>query len=347
MAMKKTSLLLLPVIILAACNSNRNIPDVSNIKVNTDVERFDEAFFGIDTNVLDNSLNDVNRKFPEFLTAYLQTIVGVTDTSGIKTFFRLHKPVFDSSQKIYKDFDPVKKQLEDGFRYIKYYFPSYRLPARIIPIVGPMNSIEDMAKMSNGDFTPIFIGPDFVGISLQFYLGNNFSLYHDEYFINKVAPLYRSRRFTKEYIAADVMKVVADDIFPDKSKTKPLIEQMIEKGKQWWLIDKFLPEIADSVKTGYTQKQLNWCLENEGLIWGYIIKNENLYTVEPSTIQTFIGEGPFTQGFSQEDSPGNLGPWIGWQIVKKYEESNTGLKPEEMMQASAKQILEQAKYKPK
>ena len=37
-----------------------------------------------------------------------------------------------------------------------------------------MNSIEDMAKMANGDFTPNFIGPDFLGISLQFYLGKIF-----------------------------------------------------------------------------------------------------------------------------------------------------------------------------
>ena len=45
-----------------------------------------------------------------------------------------------------------------------------------MPVVGPMNSIDDMAKMANGDFTPNFIGPDFLGISLQFYLGKNFSL---------------------------------------------------------------------------------------------------------------------------------------------------------------------------
>jgi len=216
-----------------------------------------------------------------------------------------------------------------------------------MPLVGPMNSIEDMAKMTNGDFTPNFIGPDLLGISLQFYLGKDFSLYKNEYFINNVVPLYRSRRFAREYIVADVMKLIADDIFPDKSNTRPLIEQMIEKGKQWWLIDKFLPETADSVKTGYTQQQLDWCRENEGLIWSYIIKNEDLHTVDPVTIQSYIGEGPFTQGFSQEFSPGNLGPWIGRQIVKQYAANNDSMKPEEIMKATPKQILEQAKYKPK
>jgi hypothetical protein len=207
--------------------------------------------------------------------------------------------------------------------------------------------MNDLAKMANGDLTPNFIGPDFIGISLQFYLGKNFSLYNEEYFINNVVPRYRSRRFSREYIVAEVMKLVADDLFPDKSNTRPLIEQMIERGKHWWLIGKFLPQTPDSIRTGYTTQQLQWCEENEGLIWSHLIKNENLYDLTPATIQTYIGEAPFTQGFSQESSPGNLGPWIGLQIVKKFAGSQSGMKPEDVMKTSPKRILEEAKYKPR
>jgi hypothetical protein len=262
-----------------------------------------KRFFGIDTTNIDKSIQELNRTYPAFLQPFLQTIVGVNDAAGIKTFFRLHKPVFDSAQKKYNNFDPVKKDLENAFRHVKFYFPSYKLPSQIIPIVGPMNSIDDMAKMTNGDYSPDFIGPGFVGISLQFYLGKDFSFYKADYFISNVAPLYRSRRFDQEYITTDVMKVISDDLFPDKSNTMSLIDQMIEKGKQWWLLDKFLPDTPDSIKTGFTKKQLQWCEENEGLIWSYIIKNEDLHTINPVTIQTYIGEAPFTQGFSQEYSP--------------------------------------------
>ena len=248
---------------------------------------------------------------------------------------------------MYKDFSPVEKELQQAFKYVKYYFPSYKLPQTIMTVIGPMNTREDLARMANGDYSPNFIGPDFIGISLQFYLGSNFSLYNTEYFINNVAPLYRSRRFSKEYIAADVMKLVTDDIFPDKSNTKPLVEQMIEKGKQWWLLDKLMPDTQDSIKTGYTQHQLDWCKANEGLIWSTIIKNENLYSLQPATIQTYIGEAPFTSVFSQEDSPGNIGAWIGWQMVKKFEEAKPDMKIDAIMQAPAKQILEEGKYKPK
>ena len=345
--MKKSALLLMIIFALISCNDKEGGPDVSNIRVALAVNRFDEAFFEMDTSNLDRSIQALHKSYPEFLQPFLENIVGVIDAAGIKTFYRLHKQTFDSAQEKYKNIEPVKKDLENAFRHVKFYFPSYKTPAQIITVLGPMNSIDDMARMTNGDYTPNFIGPDFLGISLQFYLGKDFSLYKTEYFINNVAPLYRSRRFDREYIAADVMKVVADDLFPDKSNTMSLIDQMIEKGKQWWLIDKFLPDTPDSIKTGYTKKQLQWCEDNEGLIWSYIIKNEDLHTVNPVTIQTYIGEAPFTQGFSQEYSPGNLGPWIGLQIVKKFAANNIHLNPGNMMTTSAKQILEEAKYKPK
>lgn len=346
--MKKISLFLLLSAALAACTNNKkNIPDVSDIRVSLAVQRFDQDFFSIDTLQLNTSLSRLQHKYPVLLGPFLETVIGVTDTSGVKAFFRLHKPLYDSAQTIYADFDPVRSQLEEAFRYVKHYFPGYRQPATIIPVLGPMNSMQDLARMGNGDYTPNFMGDGFTGISLQFYLGGNFSLYSNEYFINNVAPRYRSRRFSREYITADVMKLVVDDLFPDRSAGRSLIEQMIEKGKQWWLLDHFLPRAADSVKTGYTQRQLNWCRENEGLIWSFIMKNETLQSVNPATIQTYIGEGPFTSVFPQEDSPGNIGAWIGWQIVSKFAEKKPELKPEQVMQTPAEQVLEKAKYKPK
>lgn len=345
--MKRIGIFLLLATSIISCNDKDSSPDVSGIKVDLEVKRFDQDFFSLDTLQTTQSLAGLQSKYPGFLPFFLQQVVGVTDPEGVRTYYRLYKPIYDSSQKIYRDFSSIEKQLEDAFRRVKYYFPSYNLPATIMPIIGPMNSREDLARMGSGEYTPDFMGPDFIGISLQFYLGSDFSLYNTEYFINNIAPLYRSRRFAREYIVADVMKLVVDDIFPDKSNTRPLIEQMIEKGKHWWLLDKFLPALPDAAKTGYTTDQLEWCRQNEGLIWSYIIKNEDLYSVSPATLQTYIGEAPFTSVFSQESSPGNIGAWVGWQIVKKYEASKSGLNPEQVMKASAKEILEEGKYKPK
>jgi hypothetical protein len=346
--MKKICIGLLVSAFFIGCNNNNNnAPDISGINVSLELQRFDEDFFKMDTMAVDKSLGQLELKYPDFAPLFFQNILGVTDPTSIKTYYRLYHPVYDSSQKIYSDFDGVKKQIEQALKYVKHYYPSYKTPARIRTIVGPMNSMQDFAVMGNGDYTPDFLGQDFIGISLQFYLGRDFSLYNTEYFLNNVAPAYRSRRFTKDYIISDVMKLITEDIFPDKSKGKPLLDQMIEKGKQWWMLDKFLPGIPDTIKTGYTKQQLDWCNKNEGLIWSYLTKNEELHSITPSTIQIYIGEAPFTQGFSQELSPGNIGTWIGWQIVKKFAANNSSMKPEDVMHTSPDKIIEGSKYKPK
>jgi hypothetical protein len=344
--MKRISLVFFIPILLAACNNSRKGPDVSGIKMEIAIERFDQQFFAVDTMAPGKSLAELQKKYPSLMPVFMQNILGLTDSSadsGIRRFIRLNQFIADSVNNVFDNTTGLKKDFEQAFRYVKYYFPNYKIP-RIITIIGP---VDVLAETTTGDLTPDFLGQDFLGISLQFYLGKDFSLYKDDYFVANVAPAYRSRRFDKKYMVADAMKLIVDDIFPDRSKGKGLIEQMIEKGKQWWLLDKFLPSSPDSLKTGYTQDQLDWCYENEGLIWNSIITNEkNIYTTNPAAIQNYIGEAPFTQTMPAA-SPGNIGQWVGWQIVKKYAEKNSSLSIEEVMKTEPRKILEEAKYKPK
>jgi hypothetical protein len=289
-------------------------------------------------------------KYPVFLPIFINNVLGLGPLGpgnpaafeGAKHFLHLTQSIYDSAAAVFTDTEGLSRDFAEGLKRVKNYFPTYKTPSTLITLVGP---IDGLAKMGS-EYTPNFIGPDFLGISLQFYLGKNFSAYGDEYFVANVAPQYRSRRFEKQYIVADAMKLIVDDLFPDKTAGKSLIDQLIEKGKQWWLLDQFLPLAADSLKTGYTQKQLQWCKLNEGLIWNYIVTNENIYTVDPVSIQQYIGEAPFTQNMS-EDSPGNVGAWIGWQIVKKYVDKNPAMSCDEVMKSEPKKILEEAKYKPK
>lgn len=342
--------LVIPFLLLLACYgcSNNNAPDVSAVKAPVNVVRFDKDFFSTDSNRVAEALPALQQKYPSFLPVFIRYVLGATDSSGrydpfiIKRFLHVSRPVYDSAALLYKDIEPQKKELEQSFKYVKYYFPSWRIPA-VITTVGP---IDAMAKMENGDYSPDFIGPDFIAIGLQFYLGQRFPIYQDQYFIDNVAPFYRSRRFEKEYIAADLMKLVADDIYPDKSGGQALMVQMIEKGKQWFLLDKFMPFAADSVKTGYTQAQLEWSRNNEGMIWNFILKASDVYTTDPAVVQTYIGEAPKTDGMP-DASPGNIGQWIGWQIVKTFADKNSKLSLQEILKTDARKIFEESKYKPK
>ncbi|HSU26910.1 MAG TPA: hypothetical protein VLJ68_00900 [Chitinophagaceae bacterium] len=343
--MKKIPFFFLFILAFSACNNKKEGPDISGIKVDLQVERFDQDLFAIDSNNVLPGLNAISHKYPALTSIFLQGILGLDSTivlPGLKRFLHQNTSIYDSVKKMIPSESPFMSDLNKAFRYVRYYFPEYPIP-KIVTVVGPIDALAE----NGNNRTPDFIGPDFIGISLQFYLGRDFSIYKDPFFIEKIVPEYRSRRFSPEYIQADVIQLVVDDLFPDNSAGHPLIDQMIIKGKQWWLQDQFLPAVADSIKTGFTNDQLTWCKENEGLIWSYIIKNEDINSINPSTIQTYIGDGPFTQGFSQDLSPGNLGQWIGWQIVKKYVMKHSGINPEELMRKEPKEILDEAKYKPK
>lgn len=331
---------------LFSCNNDKNdIPDISGIKAEVSFYRFDRDIANLDSNNVAAGLTKLYQQNPQLTTIFLENILGLDSAStldGVKRFLTLSQNLFDTINIVFKDTKEMEKQFQEAFRYIKYYYPQYKVPA-VYTVAGPMDAL----AQSDYGLTPDFLRPGLMGISLQFYLGKDFSVYQDPFFIQNVAPLYRSRRFSKEYIIADAMQLVVNDLFPDQSSGKPLIEQMVEKGKQWYLLDKFLPTTPDSVKTGYTKLQLDWCSKNEGMIWAYIYKNEDLQSLNPAVLQTYIGEAPFTQGMPQDYSPGNIGQWIGWQIVKKFAEKNSGLKPEEIMKTAATKIIEEAKYKPK
>ncbi len=338
--MKKIAPLLLLFSPFFSCKNKKSIPDVSGIEVSVPVVRFDKDFFSIDTNNIPAGLQKLQQQHLGFYIDFMQQILGVSgaDTSFktiavTKELIRGYKSVFDSLQSSYNETGWLQKELEQSFRFVKYYFPKYK-PGSAILFVGPFDA-PGVALTQSG-----------LAIGLQQYAGSNFSVYQSAPG-QEMFPLYISRRFDKKYIVANCMKAVAQDLFPDNSGAKPLIEQMVERGKQWYLLDKFMPEAPDSIKTGYTQHQLEWCSQYEGMIWSHIVKNEDLNSLSPAVIQTYIGEGPFTQGMSQEDSPGNIGQWIGWQIVKKYAAKNSNLKPEEVMMTPAAKIIEEAKYKPK
>lgn len=337
--MKKTATILLVTLSLWGCKQNKNIPDVSGIKVDIPITRFDKAFFAIDTNSIQASLQQLQQQHPEFYDDFTQEILGIpTDGSQngfaiVKLFYNNYKPLYDSISPKFEKTSSLQKDIEKGFQFVKYYFPAYKTGKAVL-YMGPFDA-PGVATTNSG-----------LAIGLQQFAGKDFSIYQTEP-IQQMFPNYIVRRFSPEYIPANCMKAVVEELFPDKSAGKPLIEQMVERGKQWWLLDKFMPTTNDTLKTGYTKKQLDWCTENEGLIWSNIVKNEDLQSLTPSVIQVYIGESPFTQGFPQEYSPGNIGQWIGWQIVKKYAEKNSSLSPTDVMRTPAVKIIEEAKYKPK
>ena len=158
-------------------------------------------------------------------------------------------------------------------------------------------------------------------------------------------PAYISRKFSPEYIPVNALKNIVDDLYPENTTGKSLVEKMVEKGKRLYLLDKFLPHTADTLKIGYTEKQLKGSYDNEGLIWNFILTNSLAYNTDPSIIKGYIGEAPNTAELG-EGSPGYIGLFIGRQIVRKYMEKYPETTLADLMKLEPKKLFELSKYRP-
>jgi hypothetical protein len=344
-------IVILFMISLASCNNATKGPDVSGIPINIELKRFDRDFFSIDSNQTKQGLQQLAAGYPNFLPLFAGNVLGlgpITDTNqlifdGTRRFLHLNKQVFDTAQIVFNNTNELEREIKKGFQHVKYYFPSYKTPSTIYTVIGPMDAL---APMSNGEPTPNFMGEDFIAISLQFYLGKDYSIYNDPGYASSIVPQFRSRRFSKQYIVPDVFSLVIDDLFADSSNRQALIERFVEKGKRLYLLQQLLPNLNDTLLIGYTGKQLRWCSENERDIYNFFIQQNLLFEIDPALIKNYISEAPSTQGMPDE-SPGNIGAYLGWQIVKAYVNKKKTSSTQELMKTQNREIFNQSSYKPR
>jgi len=292
--------------------------EVEEIPVDIKVERFDKIFF----ETKPEDLAKVKKQYPFFFPA------GNDDSIWLnKMQDPLWREVYTEVEKKYSNFEPVREEFNNLFKHVKYYFPEVKTP-KVITIISEM------------DYTAKAIYADsLVIVSLELYLGKEHKFYQ--------FPNYLKQNFEERQIMPDVVSSFAFRKIP-VSSDRTLLAQMIFEGKQLYAKDLLLPEYTDAEKMGYTPEQIKWCEENESYMWRYFIENEVLYSDDPKLNTRFIAPAPFSKFFLEidNDSPGRVGAWIGWQMVRSYMKNNKATLPE-LLKTNAKEIFEKSKYKPK
>ena len=321
---------------LIACKSSRKIPDVSGVQVSLQTERFEKDFFALDTLHLNASLQSLTTKHPGFTQDFLFNILGSSPDSAekdVSSFIGSYQSMYKTAEEKTKNFATIEVAVKKGLQFVHYYFPAYKLPTKLVTFIGPINSYGNI------------ITPNSLAVGLQVYLGKEYPLYLSEQG-QELYPLFVSRRFEPEYIPVNCIKNIIDDMYPLKTEGKPLVEQMVEAGKRQYLLNLLMPDTPDSIKTGYTQKQLDDCYESEKTIWSFFVQNDLLFNNDPNLTRDYMNDGPNTAALG-ESSPGNIGQFVGRQIVNKWMDKQKEISPEKLMKTPAKQNFDEAKYKPK
>ena len=73
-----------------------------------------------------------------------------------------------------------------------------------------------------------------------------------------------------------------------------------------------------------------------------------LYSSDSKLPNRFTNVAPFSKFYLEidNDSPGRVGQWIGWQIVRSFMQNND-VSMQDMLKMDDKEIFEKSKYKPK
>lgn len=342
------TLLVATALLLGSCRGGSGSPDVSDIRIELQTLRFERDFFAIDTLDIPASLRKLRAADSGFTDLFVGQVLGIPpgDTSpgaleAYRRFLSSYRPLLDMSGKAVGDFSAIEKEIRQALRLTRHYFPAYRTPERVYTFIGPMDAIAEGRTASYGDI----ITPYGLAVGLQLHLGAESPVYTGEEG-RRLYPAYLSRRFEPATIAVNCMRNVVDDIFPGRTDDRTLLDHMVDKGKRMHLLDLLMPELPDTLKTGYTKRQLEGAFENEGLIWNHFASSNLLFESDMQRIRPFLSEGPMTPELG-DGSPGYIALFTGRQMVRAYMERHPETKLKQLLDLPAKQILEGARYKPR
>ncbi|GAB3986990.1 hypothetical protein GCM10028807_05580 [Spirosoma daeguense] len=231
-------------------------------------------------------------------------------------------------QAEFGDLADLRKQLAEAFTNIKKDFPDFQ-PPKIATVVtgfmGPDLAISDSL---------IVIGLDYFGGPKAKYRppANEF-------------PEYMLRRYNKDYIASAIVFALSDKYNATNRKDQTMLADMVYYGKGYVFTKTVLPELADSLIIGYSDKQLTQTFNAQDIVWAHFIDNQLLFQTNPAIKQRYLNERPFTAEIGQA-CPGAIGRWVGWRIVGVYHDEHSGVSIADLMRnADARQIFEQSGYK--
>jgi gliding motility-associated lipoprotein GldB len=323
--MKKYILLLLAAPLFFSCKEDGKNPEVeekvADVKVaDATVTRFDDLFY-----------NATPADIPALKAKYSYMFDPRAEDSVYEN--KIKNPLLQELHgEVDKQFPPNSNKLKDDitelYRHIKYFYPKAAQP-KVVTLISEM------------DYQNRIIYTDsLLLVSLDLYLGSEHRYYVD-------FPVYLRAEFQPQLLMPDVVSAFATRAIPPR-KDNTLLSFMITYGKELYMKDMFLPDTPDYDKIGYTKKQLEWAFANEAEMWRFFVEDKLFFDSDPKLPNRFINPAPFSKfylGFDNE-SPGRLGQWMGWQIVRAYMENNKNVTLQQLMATDAKVIFDNSKYKP-
>jgi gliding motility-associated lipoprotein GldB len=226
----------------------------------------------------------------------------------------------------YPNVTELEKELTNAFKYIKHYFPEFKVP-KVYTFVSGFSS-------------DLYIDEEMIVIGLDYYLPA------DHRFQAPDLPDYISKRYEAKYIVPMIVTAISSAYNKTDLKQNTLVAEMIYYGKAYHFTKAILPCTPDEYIIGYTTEEVAACFDNEVMIWSYFVENDLFFETNPFEIRKYTGEAPSTVEISP-DAPGRVGRWLGWNIVDDYQFNQDVPLWELMGESDAEKIFKLSGYKPR
>lgn len=322
--------------LLCGCsNKHQYIPrDIEAMKV--EIVRFDSAQLAVRPDSVKQDIQQLYADYEVFMPIFVEGILGIPTEDTMYLCEMYAQFLTDTvmgfaqtnakAQAMFADIDSLQEALNMGFSRLHYLYPEWEIPTLYLFVSG-FNSA-------------VMYYEDIMGVGVDMYLGSDYPYY------NQVVYDYQKQTMRKACVAGDVLSMYLAYNIPYNSKYNRLLEQMIFRGKQLFLLAQLLPNEPAWEVIGYSKEQWEWCEMYEKAIWNRIMEKRDLFKTESSVLSSYINDGPFTSEVTQ-DSPGRLGQWVGWRIVDSYMRNNKKVTLNELMnEHDVQMILEKSFYRP-
>ncbi|MCB0454937.1 MAG: gliding motility lipoprotein GldB [Aequorivita sp.] len=317
--MKYCAMVLLGVFFFACNDGSKVEKEIEKIPINVEIIRFDKKFAA----TTPETLPSLKAEFPAFFPKQYGDSIWIEKLNDT-----LQNQLEEEVAKTFPNEESLEEIFVPLFQHIKYYFPKFTAPL----VVTTTSDVDYRNK--------VILADSMLVVGLDNYLGANHRFYEG---IDK----YISKEMKPSQIGPDVAETYASQYIKPPSKAT-FLGQIIYFGKELYLKDLWLPNASDAEKIGYTAEEFQWAEENEEYMWRYFIEKELLYSTDPKLGARFISPAPFSKFYLEIDneSPGMLGRYLGWKIVRAYMENNK-TSTQQLMITDAEEIFTNSKYKPK
>ena len=306
---------------LVGCDAKSRIEkEISKKVITFRLERFDQEFAAVNT-------TNFTRLKDSFSFLFSTTVADSVWLNKASDSIQLE--INEEVSKAYPQSGKISDSLYDFFQHLNYYFPQVGIPERVITITSDVNYKQN-----------VILTDKLLLISLDTYLGA------DHHFYLGIQEYIR-KNFKPDQMLPDIAKAYAKRIITH-TDDRTFLSHLIYYGKILYLQDRLLPELADHVKIGYSEEEYDWTTNNEEQIWRYFIEKELLYSTDQQLLSRFLHPAPFSKFYLELDgeSPGRVGQYIGWQIVKAYMDKNE-VSLQELVKIAPEELFKKSNYKPK